>query len=66
MNDTKLAWFEVLDRVSNHVDTWERHVADHNVLEDDKTLKVLADEILGKMAEFYQFVGVKFYDLDNS
>lgn len=62
----ELGWHELLDRSNVQVDGWDRHIVGHFILQEDTELNRLAEEILEKMADFYQNVGSKIYNLDNA
>jgi len=55
-HDDKFGYHEVLHTAHVLMDTWERHIAGHGLMESEPELKAQAEFIGSMMADFYQLV----------
>lgn len=59
-NTDNLKQHEVLDRSMLVLELFSDYVADHPIVENDPTLKKLADEISEKLYNFYSTIGDRY------
>jgi hypothetical protein len=54
--------YEVMDRAYSMTEIFDTIICKHPSVGEDKELNKLADEVMGKLYDFYQLAGSKNYD----